>query len=184
MEVLELLDYLEQTIQMASKNLVGKVSINKKEVLETISEIRSYLPDEIHEAKNIVDKKERIISEAKREADQIIENARRRAQEEYENSEILKAAKQSAEEIIGAAQIEAKETKNEATKHAKEIRYGVLNYADNTLSSLQKEIDLVGEQSLIKIKKEMESMLITIHKQITETTSIVRENIKDLGNSN
>jgi vacuolar-type H+-ATPase subunit H len=184
MEVLELLDYLEQTIQMASKNLVGKVSINKKEVLETISEIRGYLPDEIHEAKNIVDKKERILNEAKREAEQIIENARKRAQEEYENSDILRAAKHSAEEIIEAAQIEAKETKNEATKHAKEIRYGVINYADTTLSSLQKEIDLVGEQSLINIKKEMESMLINIHKQITETTSIVRENIKDLGNSN
>jgi len=184
MEVLELLEYLEQTVQVASKNLMGKVSVNKKEILETISEIRTYLPDEFHEAKNIVDKKDRILNEAKREAEEIIESARRRAQEEYENSDILRAARHAAEEIVEGAQIEAKELKAEATKHAKEIKYGVMNYADSTLSSLQKEIDLVGEQSLINIKKEMDSMLIKMHKQITETTSVVRENIKELGNSN
>ncbi|WP_017414538.1 hypothetical protein [Clostridium tunisiense] len=184
MEVLELLDFLEQNIQMASKNLVGKVSINKKEVLQTISEIRSYLPDEFTEAKNIVDKRERILNEAKREAEEIIERSRRRAQDEYENSDILTAAKASANEIVELAKKEAKEIKTEATMHAKEIKYGVMNYADGTLSNLQKEIDLVGEQSLINIKKEMETMLINIHKQIANTTSTVRENIKDLGNSN
>ncbi|WP_291573393.1 hypothetical protein [Clostridium sp. UBA4548] len=184
MEVLELLDFLEQNIQMASKNLVGKVSINKKEVLQTITEIRSYLPDEFTEAKNIVDKRERILNEAKREAEEIIERARRRAQDEYENSDILTAAKASANEIVELAKKEAKEIKTEATMHAKEIKYGVMNYADGTLSNLQKEIDLVGEQSLINIKKEMETMLINIHKQIASTTSTVRENIKDLGNSN
>jgi vacuolar-type H+-ATPase subunit H len=184
MEVLDLIDYLEQTVQMSSKNLMGKVSVNKKEFLDTIAEIRSYLPDEFEEAKNIVDKKERILNEAKREAEEIIENSRRRAQEEYENSDILRAARESAEEIVGLAHREAKEIKTEASKQAKEIRYGVMNYTDETLSNLQKEIDLVGEQSLITIKKEVEAMLIGIHKQITNTTSIVRENIKDLGNSN
>lgn len=184
MEVLDLLDYLEQSVQMASKNLMGKVSINKKEFLDTIAEIRIYLPDEFEEAKNIVDKKDRILNEAKREAEEIIQNSRRRAQEEYENSDILRAAREGASEIIGSAQKEAKEVKSEASKQAKEIRYGVINYADETLSNLQKEIDLVGEQSLINIKKEVEAMLINIHKQITNTTSEVRGNIKELGNSN
>lgn len=184
MEVLDLLDFLEQNIQMASKNLVGKVSINKKEVLQTITEIRNYLPDEFAEAKNIVEKRERIINEAKREAEEIIERARRKAQDEYENSDILMAAKQAANEIVEEAKKEAKEIKTEATMQAKEIKYGVMNYADGTLSHLQKEIDLVGEQSLINIKKEMEAMLISIHKQIAGTTSTIRENIKELGNSN
>jgi len=181
-KVLELLDYLQQTIDMSPKNLVGKVSINKKEVLKTLNEMRKLLPDEFEEAKNLMNRKEIILDEARREADHIIEESRKRAQQEYENCDVLVAAKKEAEEILENAKEEAKKIKGEANKQAKDLKFGVMNYADNTLSNLQKDIDIIGEESLKVIQNEMEEMLVKLYKEISSTTSKVRENIKELGN--
>ena len=183
MKVLGLIDYLQQTVEMSPKNLVGKVSLNKKEVLKTLNEIRRALPDELEEAKNIVNRKETILSEARREEAAIIEEGRRKAQEDYDNCNILLIAKKEAEEILEKAQSEANEIKATALKEAKELRYGVINYADNTLSTLQKDIDIIGEESLKIVQNEMEEMLIKIYKEISSTTARVRENNKELGNS-
>jgi len=181
-KVLELLDYLQQTIDMSPKNLVGKVSINKKEVLRTLNEMRKLLPDEFEEAKNLMNRKEVILDEARSEAEHIIEDSRKRAQQEYENCDVLVTAKKEAEEILESANEEAKKIKGEANKQAKDLKFGVMNYADSTLSNLQKDIDIIGEESLKVIQNEMEEMLVKLYKEISSTTSKVRENIKELGN--
>lgn len=183
MKVMELLDFLQQDIEMSPKNLVGKITINKKEILSTLNEIRRALPDELEEAKNLVRRRENILNEAHREEAAIIENSRKRAQEEYENCDILLAAKKEAEEIIEKATSEANQIRAAAIKEAKEVRYGVMNYADNTLSTLQKDIDLIGEESLKIVQNEMEEMLVKIYKEISSTTARVRENNKELGYS-
>ncbi|WP_346878617.1 MULTISPECIES: ATP synthase F0 subunit B [unclassified Clostridium] len=182
MKVLELLDYLQQTIDMSPKNLVGKVSINKKEVLRTLNEMRKLLPDEFEEAKNLMNRKEIILDEARSEGERIIQDSRKRAQQEYENCDVLVAAKKEAEEILESANEEAKKIKGEANKQAKDLKFGVMNYADSTLSNLQKDIDIIGEESLKVIQNEMEEMLVKLYKEISSTTSKVRENIKELGN--
>jgi len=176
-KVLELLDYLQQTIDMSPKNLVGKVSINKKEVLRTLNEMRKLLPDEFEEAKNLMNRKEIILDEARSEAERIIQDSRKRAQQEYENCDVLVAAKKEAEEILESANEEAKKIKGEANKQAKDLKFGVMNYADSTLSNLQKDIDIIGEESLKVIQNEMEEMLVKLYKEISSTTSKVRENI-------
>ena len=162
MKVLELLDYLQQTIDMSPKNLVGKVSINKKEVLRTLNEMRKLLPDEFEEAKNLMNRKEIILDEARSEAERIIQDSRKRAQQEYENCDVLVAAKKEAEEILESANEEAKKIKGEANKQAKDLKFGVMNYADSTLSNLQKDIDIIGEESLKVIQNEMEEMLVKL----------------------
>lgn len=182
MKALELLDYLQQTIDMSPKNLVGKVSINKKEVIKTLNELRRLLPDEFEESKNLMKRKESILEEARREAESIIEDSKKRAQQKYENCDVLVAAKNEAEEILDRANEEGKKIKGEANKQAKDLKFGVMNYADNTLSNLQKDIDIIGEESLKTIQKEMEEMLIKLYKEISSTTSKVRDNIKELGN--
>ncbi len=167
---------------MSPKNLVGKVSINKKEVLRTLNEMRKLLPDEFEEAKNLMNRKEIILDEARSEAERIIQDSRKRAQQEYENCDVLVAAKKEAEEILESANEEAKKIKGEANKQAKDLKFGVMNYADSTLSNLQKDIDIIGEESLKVIQNEMEEMLVKLYKEISSTTSKVRENIKELGN--
>ncbi|MEG1255232.1 HrpE/YscL family type III secretion apparatus protein [Clostridium sp.] len=181
MKVLELLDYLQQTIDMSPKNLVGKVSINKKEVTKMLNEMRRLLPDEFEEAKNIMKRKDSILGEAKREEESIIESSRKRAQDEYDNCDILLEARKEAQEILDNANSEAKKIKAEATKQAKELKFGVMNYADSTLSNLQKDIDIIGEESLKTMQNEMEEMLVKMYKQISSTTAKVRDNIKELG---
>ena len=180
MKVLELLDYLQQTIDISPKNLMGKVSINKKEVTKTLSEIRRLLPDEFEESQNLMKRKESILAEAHREAERIVEEGRKQAKEEYENCDVLVKARREAEEVLESANMEANKIRNEAAKQAKEMKFGVMNYADNTLTKLQKDIDIQGETSLKEIQKEMEEMLVKMYKHISSTTAKVRDDIKEL----
>lgn len=180
MKVLELLDYLEQTINMSPKSLMGKVSINKKEVTKTLSEMRRLLPDEFEEAQNLMKRRDSIIGDAHREAERIVEDGRERAREEYDNCDILLQAKAEAQKILEEANSEANRIKAETSKQVKEMRFGVMNYADNTLNKLQKDIDITGETTLKELQKEMEEMLVKMYKQISTTTSKIREDIKEL----
>ncbi|HAG44423.1 MAG TPA: hypothetical protein DCL31_15285, partial [Clostridium sp.] len=68
--ILELIDYLEQTVKTSS-NLLGKVSLNKKEMLNIISELKADLPEQFLEAKEVVEAREQILGTARREAEAI-----------------------------------------------------------------------------------------------------------------
>lgn len=180
MKVLELLDYLQQTIEMSPKNLMGKVSLNKKEIVKTISEIRKILPDEFEESSNLLKRRDAILGDAHRESERIIEESKKQAQEEYESCDILVSAKMEAEQILNEANAEAKKIRAKAEKDAKEMKFGVMHYADSTLSELQKNMDIIGEESLKEVQKEMEEMLVKLYKQISTTSSRMREDIKEL----
>ena len=142
--VLELIDYLEQTAK-SSGNILGKVSFNKNELIKLISEVKENLPEEFVEAASIVKSADEIILNARKEAAIIEEEAKRAVKREYENSKILKAAQKEATEILEEANMKAREIKTEANKYSKEMKASAINYVDTTLSKLQKEIDVKSE---------------------------------------
>ena len=73
MEVLNLLDLLEDHIEEGSKLPFGnKVMIDKSKSLELLRDIRIGLPDEVKQAEWINSEKQRIIDDAKAEAEKMI----------------------------------------------------------------------------------------------------------------
>ena len=76
MEIFTLLETLEDILEK-SKTLpfTEKSIIAKEEFLDIIKEIRLRLPDELKQAKWIKEERERIISEAQKDADDIVKEA-------------------------------------------------------------------------------------------------------------
>ena len=77
MDILKLLDELEEIIDEASSIPFNKkkVGINSDEVYELINDLRDSLPEEIKEARWVNEERERILSEAQKQADTLIQNA-------------------------------------------------------------------------------------------------------------
>lgn len=177
--VLELVDYLEKTAKTSS-NLLGKVSINKGELLGLINELKENLPQEFNDAKTIVDKREEIFLAARREAEEMKQEASIIIQKQFENAEVLKKAEVKAAQMLDEANMEARKIKADANKFSKELRLGTVNYVDEVLTKLQREIDTKSEEMVLKVNKEVDIMLRGIYEDFQSTTSTIVENIKEL----
>ena len=131
MEILNLLEQLEDTIEEASKvPMSNKAIINKEEVLEIITEIRLNLPDEIKQAAWIKKERQRILEETQSEANKILNDAQDRQSYLIDDHELTKKAEQKAIEI-----------EERAKKKAQEIRSGTYSYCDKLLGRTQDSLE-------------------------------------------
>lgn len=123
----DLIDALEDLIQGAMRVPFGKRSmIDVDKVAEIVSDIRISLPTEIRQAQNVVQDKNNIISEAKREAEMIIRKAEQRRDELIEASEIMKEARRRSTEIISQAQ-----------NRSSDLRISTNEFADKMLARIE-----------------------------------------------
>ena len=77
--VLKLLDELETVIDQ-SKHMAfsSKVQIDKNELFEIITEIRLRLPNELKQAKWVIEERNKILIDAQNEAEEIVKAAEER----------------------------------------------------------------------------------------------------------
>ena len=76
MEIFTLLETLEDILEKSrTLPFTDKSIVEKEQILDIIKEIRLKLPDELKQAKWIKEERERIISEAQKDADDIVKEA-------------------------------------------------------------------------------------------------------------
>lgn len=168
--VIELLEYLQDTIERAPKvPISGKAMIDKKDVLEIIDQIVNYLPDEFKKAKWIVNEKDRILGEAKAEYNSVRRETIEIMRQNVERHDIVKEAKIRAQEIISSAK-----------KDAKSIRLGSRDYSNEILTDLDKQIEEKREELIRTIEESYRKVAMDIDNNIHGISSTIKENIKEL----
>jgi cell division septum initiation protein DivIVA len=127
MDALELIARLDDLVKKAKHvPFSNDVRVNQQQIRAMLEEIRAALPEEIKEARWIVQERQELLSEAKREAEQIIEQARDHQADLVSRHALIRQAEHAAEEII-----------ERARAHERELRVGADNYADETLTTLE-----------------------------------------------
>ncbi len=109
----------------------GKTVVNTERIKEIIDEMRTNLPQEVRQAKNIAADRSNIISKSKEEAEAIIQKAEERAKVMVAQHEIVKQAQQKANEIISDANTKAYEIKRAANSYIDSL----MKKADDDLSA-------------------------------------------------
>lgn len=119
-ETLELMDeMLDSALALPLSG--GKCMVNADKLRQLVSDIRMNLPKEFEEANRIVQDRQRIIDEAKREADTKIKIAEERARRLVDEAEITKRVKEKASDVISLTQTQSKELKIAANEFAENI---------------------------------------------------------------
>lgn len=154
-----LLEDLEDVLDDATSMPMTKKSLVDVEKIKTIIEdIRLNTPQETKQAKAIVDSRNSILEEAKKEAaniiseaqaqarelvarDQITQNAQKEATEiiakaHEEGEAYIKQAQGQASDILDKATTQANEMVTTAQNKSREMLTAVNNYADDTLLSI------------------------------------------------
>lgn len=168
--IIELLEYLQDLVENSPKvPMSGKVMIDKREIIEVADQIINYLPDQFKKAEWVMNERERILNEAKKEYDSVRKETMTMMRQNVENHDIVREAKGRAQEIIASAQ-----------REAKAIRLGSRDYSDEILTQLDQEL----EEHKIKLIKSLQESFEVVAKEIdtnlTGTCDVIKENIKEL----
>ncbi|MDO5038170.1 ATPase [Clostridium sp.] len=168
--VLEYLEYLLDTIERAPKvPMSGKVMVDKKEFMETIDDIINCLPDQFKKAQWVMNERERILAEAKREYDSVKEETMILMRQNIENHDIVKEAKIRAQEILATAK-----------RESKNLRVSARDYADEILTDLDEQMENKKMELIKSLQVSFEDTAREIDENLTKACSIVKENIKEL----
>ncbi len=143
MKVDELLEDLTDLLE-DSKELpvVNKVMVDKNQISDIIDEIKANLPAETRQAKRVVSERNKIIEEARKQAETLISAANKQRTDMLESNEIVKQARLEAARII-----------NEAQTTSKKIKNATNNYVDTVL---QKTEDALKNSAIEFHNKRME----------------------------
>ncbi|MBQ9988726.1 MAG: hypothetical protein IJP30_03210 [Clostridia bacterium] len=130
MTLTEIIDLMEEEIEGAKKALMSSMHMmDQDRMLGFIDEIRESLPAEIENARRIKADEQRILEDARAQADHIIAQARLRAEQLCQEHEIVRAATERAEAVM-----------NSATRAKQEMRAGAMGYAQDVLDELEEHL--------------------------------------------
>lgn len=125
--IMGLIEALEDVLHDATPVPLSKKSmVDVAKIGEILADMRMQLPAEIRQAQNVVEDKNRIIAEAKREAESIIKKAEKRREELIEENEIMKETRRRATEIIGST-----------NSYCSDLRASTNDFADKMLGRVQ-----------------------------------------------
>ena len=113
------------------------ISVNKEEIEELISDLRSKTPEEIRRFQKIISNKEAILADAQQKADQIIAQAQVQTNELVSEHQIMQQAYAQANEVVMIATKQAQEILDNATNEANNIRLYAMSYTDDKLKGLE-----------------------------------------------
>lgn len=144
-----LIDRLDGVMQQSRRSFIGgKVQVDEGEMQQIIDQMRASIPNEIKQARRVLQERENIIKSAQDEAEQIVTLARQQA--EYLTSEhgLLQEAKVRSEMVIREANDQKEMVINDARRFAMEAIISVdnvLEALDNTVVSNKRSVRRVLE---------------------------------------
>ena len=166
MKVLKLLEELEDIVDEATGlPLSNKIMLDAEEIFQIVREIRLALPDDVQQAKWIRDERDRILAEAKAEYERIIREAKKQADYLVETDDITKRATKLANEILEDAEV-----------NARMLKMKTYDYVDKMLYDMQGKMDELN----MKYFGEMYTNLAHTFEEIGTTLNSNREEIKNL----
>ena len=113
------------------------IKLNREELQAMLEELRTQLPRELAESRQILKTRESIIADARSKADRIVQDAAAEAGVMIDDNEIVALANMRADEIVKNAQAQADEIMTKARESARALQTGALEYTQSMMSGLE-----------------------------------------------
>ena len=115
-----------------------KCILERDKALDLIEDIRANLPKDLENARRIVEDRNNILSEAKREAESIKRSAEERARHMVSEDEILITARQKANELITVAETRSRDICRAANEYVDDMLLRVEDVMNQALDETRK----------------------------------------------
>ena len=151
MDILYLVDRLENLIASSRRMpLVNSIIVKESDILNIIDQLRTTIPDEIKQARRVIQEKERILAQAQADANALLARARDESEQAVNREGLLKAAEARSQELMQRAEEEAEQLKNEADGYVVETLRALRDH----LGSIETDIG----RSILSVEKGLASL--------------------------
>ena len=166
MDILYLVDRLENLITSSKKMpLSSSLLVKESEILKIIELMRTAIPEEIKQARRIIQEKERILAQAQADASMLLARAREETERVMNREGLLRAAEARSQELLREATEQAKEIVHQGQERAEQRRLGADAYAAETLRNLREHlltIETEVSRHVLSIEKGLESLGVPV----------------------
>ncbi len=157
MKVLELLeDFQTKVDATANFPMSKKILLERDEVESLLSNIQTFLPDEMKHAKWIKEEREKILEEAHLEAEDIVQRAKKEEREiiaeakrQFEamvnESEVLKEASDRAQDLLAQARAEARDVRMNSYQYSEDMMLSLKEGLETKLDVVERDLHSLQE---------------------------------------
>ena len=147
-----------------------KCIIERDKALDMLDDLSAQLPAELKQAQTIVQSREELVSQARREAENIIRNAHAEAEKLVEKEVIYQQTVQKCQEMARANMAECEERTRKTEETMAQIKAASFGYVDNSLRQT--------EETILKALNEVKGTR-TKFQNITKPASVADSNQYD-----
>ncbi len=162
MDILYLVDRLENLIANSRKMpLVNQIIMKEGEILNIVDQMRTSIPDEIKQARRVIQEKERILAQAQADATTLLTRAHEETERAMNREGLLRAAEARSQELMRQAEEQARNVVRQAEEHSSLLKVDADNYVTETLRNLKdhlSSIEMDVGRSILSIEKGLESL--------------------------
>jgi hypothetical protein len=162
MDILYLVDRLENLIASSRRMpLLNQILIKEGDILAIVEQMRTSIPDEIKQARRVIQDKERILAQAQADASTLLAKAREEADKAVSRESLLRAAEERAREILRRSEEQAQQITRRAGAEGEQLKDEADAYVAETLRGLRDHLtdfETEIERWILSIEKGLESL--------------------------
>ena len=162
MDILYLIDRLENLVSSSSKMpFTNQLLIKESEMLALLDQMRISIPDEVKQARRLVQEKERMLAQAQSEATAILARAREEADRAVSREGLARTAEERSQELLRQAGIRARQINHQAEERAEALQAEADGYVAETLHNLKEHLSSIEadvSRTILSIEKGLESL--------------------------
>ena len=141
MEILDLIDKLEAMTAQAKKvPITGRSMIDADALAELIDQMRLTIPRDLHEAQEVIDRREAIVNQTMQDARRIRATAETDARTLVGDHELTKTAEQRGAAVMAEAETKAERMLNVAETEARRKKAEADQYCQDVLTHLEEQL--------------------------------------------
>lgn len=162
MDILYLIDRLDNLIASSRRMpLLNQIIVKESDILSVIDQMRTSIPEEIKQARRVIQEKERILAQAQAEATQLLARAREETERAMKREGLLRAAEERSQELLDDAARQSQAQVQRAEANAEHLKTDADTYVTETLRALRDHllsIETDVGHTILSIERGLESM--------------------------
>ncbi len=147
MDILHLIDRLEELFNQSRPIwFTHNVIVDEDKMLDLIDQMRVAIPEEVKKAQQVLAQRDRILAQAKEEADRTLAIAREKSEQMVEREAIVQAAQARANEILAQVQAERENWRREVDEYALETLRKLEMELERLLTQVRNGIHMLSSE--------------------------------------
>jgi len=164
LDILYLVDRLENLIASSPRiPLTNQIRIKEIDILNIVDQMRTSIPDEIKQARRVIQEKERILAQAQADASTLLARAREETERAMNREGLLRTAEARSQELVQQAEEHSRAVVRQAEAQNEQLKTDADTYVAETLRNLKDHlasIEMDISRTILSVEKGLESLEI------------------------